>query len=222
MAAHHLANLRGIAPAGPYRLCGRSFGGIVAFEMAQQLAATGDSVSSLVLLDSSTFGLRVDWTWTEQAAQWIRRLCARSALLRNDGPRGALAYVRARARAIWRWVRNGVGLSWQVVDAEVADAIAPSDLPLAKHLLQTMVEYSPKPYPGGMTLIKATEFRSGDAAFDPRNGWRKFVKGDLRIHHVPGNHLTMLDGENVEPIGRLLNRLFSMAGSPSRAGDSPM
>jgi acyl-coenzyme A synthetase/AMP-(fatty) acid ligase/thioesterase domain-containing protein len=48
----HLTTLRSLQPRGPYYLAGHSFGGIVAFEMAQQLLAHGRSVALLAILDS--------------------------------------------------------------------------------------------------------------------------------------------------------------------------
>lgn len=52
MAQHLIAEMRTVRPRGPYFLGGYSFGGIVAFEMAQQLVAAGEEVPVLVLLDS--------------------------------------------------------------------------------------------------------------------------------------------------------------------------
>jgi thioesterase domain-containing protein len=47
----YIEALRTILPHGPYRLIGHSFGGWVVFEMACQLAAAGDKLETLVLLD---------------------------------------------------------------------------------------------------------------------------------------------------------------------------
>lgn len=52
IAAHFIGELKEARPRGPYLLCGYSFGGILAYEMAQQLVAAGDQVPMLVLLDS--------------------------------------------------------------------------------------------------------------------------------------------------------------------------
>ncbi|MDO5626785.1 MAG: AMP-binding protein [Mobilicoccus sp.] len=51
-ARRNLRELRRLAPQGPYRLAGHSFGGLVALEMAQQLRAAGEKVEVLVELDS--------------------------------------------------------------------------------------------------------------------------------------------------------------------------
>jgi thioesterase domain-containing protein len=47
-----LAGLRRIQPRGPYRLGGHSFGGTVAWEMANRLVAAGERVELLALLDT--------------------------------------------------------------------------------------------------------------------------------------------------------------------------
>lgn len=52
MAASYVAALRAEQPHGPYHLLGHSFGGMVAFAMAQQLVAAGETIGSLVLMDS--------------------------------------------------------------------------------------------------------------------------------------------------------------------------
>ncbi|MEU3412796.1 non-ribosomal peptide synthase/polyketide synthase [Streptomyces sp. NPDC006658] len=52
MAAGYLNRLREVQPAGPYRLLGWSFGGLVAQEMAVQLQDAGEEVDLLMLLDT--------------------------------------------------------------------------------------------------------------------------------------------------------------------------
>ena len=55
MAAYYLRRVRDEQPHGPYCLAGHSFGGFVAFEMAQQLHAAEETVSLLGLLDTTGF-----------------------------------------------------------------------------------------------------------------------------------------------------------------------
>jgi len=52
MARRHLATVRELQPAGPYRLGGHSMGGLIALEMAQQLRRAGEEVELLAILDS--------------------------------------------------------------------------------------------------------------------------------------------------------------------------
>ena len=55
MAAAYVAAVRAAQPAGPYRLGGWSFGGLVALEMACQLERAGETVA-LALIDPTTPG----------------------------------------------------------------------------------------------------------------------------------------------------------------------
>jgi thioesterase domain-containing protein len=52
MAADYIKEIRTVQPEGPYLLAGYSSGGVVAFEMAQQLQAQGQQVELLALIDS--------------------------------------------------------------------------------------------------------------------------------------------------------------------------
>ena len=52
IAASFLAEIRDVQPAGPYTLVGTCMGGVVAYEMAQQLHLAGEKVDLLVLLET--------------------------------------------------------------------------------------------------------------------------------------------------------------------------
>src|SRR5690606_19768881 len=52
IARHFIDEMRSVRPRGPYLLGGYSFGGIVAYEMARQLAASGEDVPLLALFDT--------------------------------------------------------------------------------------------------------------------------------------------------------------------------
>ena len=55
IAADYLAQIRRVQPAGPYRLVGRSFGGLVAHAIAAQLRDAGQEVELFALIDSYLF-----------------------------------------------------------------------------------------------------------------------------------------------------------------------
>ena len=58
MAAAHLESLRSVQPEGPYLLGGFCYGGLIAYEMARQLYAQGETVDLLVLIDPTYGGRR--------------------------------------------------------------------------------------------------------------------------------------------------------------------
>jgi len=51
IAALYVRAIRSVQPAGPYLIAGWSFGGIVAYEIAQQLHAAGEQAPLLALID---------------------------------------------------------------------------------------------------------------------------------------------------------------------------
>ncbi len=100
MAQFHLDAIRSVQPCGPYTLIGYSLGGVVAFEIARRLSASGEAVALLLMIDS--------YPHTEPLPLWKRihliavQLCYRvSDLMRSlinrtvDVP---LSRVKARAR----------------------------------------------------------------------------------------------------------------------------
>jgi thioesterase domain-containing protein len=70
LAADYVRDIRLIQPEGPYFLGGECIGGIVAFEMAQQLQAQGQKVATLILLD----------TLAQNSAVWRVGYCIDSLL----------------------------------------------------------------------------------------------------------------------------------------------
>ena len=84
MARAYIDEIRALRPRGPYLLAGYSGGGVVAFEMAQQLKALGEEVPLLVFFDTYHPQMPL------RAVSYSRRL----SRLRKEG----LRYVKELAR----------------------------------------------------------------------------------------------------------------------------
>ena len=63
MAAYYVDAIRNVQPKGPYHLVGYSFGGAVAFEVAQQITAAGGEVGLLGLFDT------IEWSYMVRVKQ---------------------------------------------------------------------------------------------------------------------------------------------------------
>jgi pimeloyl-ACP methyl ester carboxylesterase len=90
MATQYIREIQTLQPQGPYFLGGYSFGGIVAFEMAQQLQRQGQKVALLAMLDSSLPG-------SDQRSPFLKRVVEHFNNFLQLGP----AYLWQRAE-IWR------------------------------------------------------------------------------------------------------------------------
>jgi len=69
MAAEFIRHMRQVQPGGPYYLCGYSFGGLVAYEIAQQLTAQGQPVAMLAFFDTLAPGLSGESTRSERTME---------------------------------------------------------------------------------------------------------------------------------------------------------
>jgi amino acid adenylation domain-containing protein len=61
MAERHVAELRKVQPTGPYRLAGYCVGGTIAYEMACQLRAAGETVERVIMIDSGAANARIPY-----------------------------------------------------------------------------------------------------------------------------------------------------------------
>jgi len=66
LASQYLAEVRQVQPHGPYHFCGFSAGGMIAFEMAQQLRAAGERIGTLLLVEPTVFNN--PGTWADRVA----------------------------------------------------------------------------------------------------------------------------------------------------------
>jgi amino acid adenylation domain-containing protein len=117
LAAHYLPEIRRAQPSGPYFLAGQCFGGLIAFEAAQQLRALGEEVALLALIDTAYPGGQVA-RMAHHLSPWrqwqrVSTLGFRAALpqlarrLRNDGRFALGALGRLGLQAIGRPLAGG-------------------------------------------------------------------------------------------------------------------
>ncbi len=92
MAAALIAQIRTVQPDGPYRLCGHSFGGLLAYEMAVQLEQAGLAVGFVGMLDTPTppqvganasYGARLKNAWRE--ARFFGQILTQAGPMAMDG-----------------------------------------------------------------------------------------------------------------------------------------
>jgi non-ribosomal peptide synthetase component F/thioesterase domain-containing protein len=189
IAERYLQKIRTIQPAGPYLLLGLSFGGLIAYEMAQQLHAQGEQVSLLALLDTQTPDSNLKVPWYHRG--YIHLLD-----LLNKGP--AYFFDRLRHKTIHFQQIFGHG--------EPTTLSRPTPDPRIQFRRQAARGYVLSPYPGRITLFRAMETVSKfeSTAVDPTLGWGNLAVGGLAIHDIPGNHLSILQKPNVSVLASKL------------------
>ena len=193
MAARYVQEIRAVQAQGPYQLCGWSYGGQVAFEMARQLAAAGCAVGLLAILDTGApqgvreFTVRADEAVLLSIVVKEWGLQASADEIRRLAPATRLETLAARLRE-----QQGLafaGPDWLAGRVERFQA-----------RLRALQAYTPGRYPGRIVLLRAAEADDDDAAeyaHDPAMGWREFSQLVVTVRLVPGTHATIADEPHV-------------------------
>jgi thioesterase domain-containing protein len=210
MATSYLDALRAIQPNGPYRLGGWSLGGVVVFEMAQQLHRRGVAVTLFMIDCMAPVELNVqDVAITDEMLLlgFVQDLASRlgkpmplsEGELQQHAPEAQLPYLVERARQA------------QLLPPEIDVAQMQHMLDVYKANLAGMVQYRQQPYAGRIIMLRAQEelHRSGG---DPTMGWSEVASGPVVIEVVPGNHYTILNSPQVQLLATKLGPLLAAHG----------
>jgi amino acid adenylation domain-containing protein len=195
MAAHYVSEIVKLQPDGPYYMGGSSAGGIVAFEMAQQLLAQGKQVGVLALFDTWGPGYPKPLPGITAFKKRFFHFKDRVDLhvgnfLVAEGAREKFAYVVTKSRRLSNNIRRAARKRWSKL-RELPNALL-NPLPRALRNVENMGVratelYEPEPYPGRVTLFRASKQPAG-VVFDPELGWGSVALGGVDVYEVPGRH----------------------------------
>jgi amino acid adenylation domain-containing protein len=187
MAAHYVREIRAFQPNGPYYLLGASFGGLVIYEMAQQLLAQGQQVAFLGMLNTNcpVYSLR-------------KRIGCHLGHLKE---RGVGNYTRGLSQSLrQRFFVDKSAVSDAAVQSVVPDQEDDALVQVVAAIMEAQQKYVPgnRRYPG-----KITFFWADNAARDfedNRLAWAKLAAGGCEIHVVPGTHTRMREEPHVQKL----------------------
>lgn len=207
MASDYIQHMRSVQGSGPYAIGGYSFGGLVAFEIAQRLRRMGERVELLSLIDTQVHGRYLP-LWPSLRLRAIR-MRGTLRILWNLGPRERLGYLQDKSMVLVDRIRAGFGrkpLRPDLVGDLIGEANFPAPLRRVRGaMLLAMRDYCPAPYPGKVVFLRAAEAGDGDSL----PVWRKVVRGGLDISVMPGNHDQMIAGPNAKELAGALARHLS-------------
>ncbi|MBW4629686.1 MAG: amino acid adenylation domain-containing protein [Brasilonema octagenarum HA4186-MV1] len=200
MAIHYIQELQTVQPHGPYFLSGWSFGGLVAFEMAQQLSRQSEQIALLALLDTTppflSYKGEVDYAFLlVELFKDKLDLCLEE--LRQYEPEKQIFYVIEQAK------QKNIFLEGVDFDQ------APHLLKILQINAQALQNYKPQFYSGSIVLLKASET---DEDFEYH--WSELVK-DIETVVVPGNHLNMVSPPQVQTLAQKLENFIEQARNKS-------
>jgi amino acid adenylation domain-containing protein len=199
MAAYYIDALQSVQAEGPYRLGGWSAGGVVAFEMAQQLHARGHKVNLLALLDARIPSSEEDFADEDFEATLLADFIRYFGLSMNSQE----SLARLPKDELLTRVLEQAKLAG-LVPPDVQASQAHPFIELCKADFRATQSYVPQRYPGRITLFKASQ-ELAEISSDPTLGWGKLAAGGAEVHVVPGNHASMVYKPHVEVLARELN-----------------
>jgi thioesterase domain-containing protein len=196
--------MRRIQPKGPYYLLGYCYGGLVAYEIAQQLHACGERVAFLGLLDAaerkSVVEIRRNDSWLMRFQQRLLRILGN---VEGLPLRRKLAYLPERTlsrilRLIY-WVAPSLGVR-----------SIPSFLKSVEDILWVAGKtYAPQPWPGRLTIFRAS--KQSEIRLSPDLGWARLAKEGVAIVEVPGGHFDVFSKENVNVLADRLRESLGLS-----------
>ncbi|MBD1808186.1 amino acid adenylation domain-containing protein [Microcoleus sp. FACHB-SPT15] len=233
IAAYYINCLRKVQPSGPYFLGGWSFGGLVAFEMAQQLTRGGHQVALLALLDTlapipgniPSFREGFKFLLTTATRSIWSFLLDYFYLITASNKHQTKSFLPSftNFNKLFQWLGSSESLSSFWGKAALANLIPQesrerilSELNIRPILrvyqanTQANLNYVPQIYPNPITLLR-TSGESSTAHKDSTLGWSQLAKGKVEVHQVPGNHLTMLKKPHVQVLAEQLKICINKA-----------
>lgn len=214
MAEFYIQEIKTLQPEGPYYLGGTSFGGLTAFEAAQQLNNKGEEVALVALLDtgtpdypkylSNTRGFR------SRFYNVLRRIEHHRDTLAGFDWTERFGYIKGRAGSVRlkyrRKIVNGYKKLIRRFYKSRGKSLPRSYIQIEDQIGRAGQIYKPEVYPGDVVLFRASKQPLGIVS-DETLGWRDLVGGKLEITEVPGHHGSII----TEPFVRVLARELAAA-----------
>ena len=183
MARGYIREMKLVNPEGPYLLVGGSMGGMIAFEVAQQLKNNNDKIEKLIVLD--TFGPDVNIQVYDKSDRSFLKNFQLSIFYRRK------MFINQIRKIFHRTLGLSLPLDIRLFDTEMAN-------------YRALWKYKPKTYEGDLQLIRAPRRATGWYS-DPLMGWGKTIKGTVHSIEIEGTHNDFIESPKLgEVLGRLV------------------
>ena len=206
MAAIHLAQMRAIQPEGPYLIAGWSFGGVLAYEIAQQIVASGAAVEFLGLIDANPVRDSISGRmasdgsllakFTEALTEIDRKLAAGETDLQADD--------------------NLYGLMGHSIAEGVTAKHLRQIMEVTKDNLAAVADYRPVPYTGSIDLFQP-EASTAEIQQLLHTELCALAEGPLRLHSIPGDHYSILRSPLVDNTARAIDDALTSIARSSKS-----
>ena len=221
MAEHHVEEILKFQPEGPYAIAGGSFGGYLAYEIAQQLRARNKEVSFLCLFDLDA-GSELEFMSSGK-----RKLIG-AQLLAQRFVKRAMHFIasdkKQRKEYLQALKKNGINKephdeleSW-LDKHNMAEMIGEESASYFRKVEEACYEalqgYQIKSYDGNVLIVRAKDgYYNNTYAHDL--GWSHFVSGKVDVKIAPGDHNSIFWEPFVYDLAKIVDECAKQANRVS-------
>jgi thioesterase domain-containing protein/acyl carrier protein len=220
MASEYIEAIKSVRAEGPYLLMGWSYGGVVAFEMGQQLIRQGEKLVLTVVLDAPVPG--------EMGEAFSKDEGVVATLLARELARQKGVEINLKVEDV---IGKQGDEQLRIVAEELSRSnVAPKDVGV-EHIKRVLagyekraaalMQYEAKVYAGELGVIRAKHKDEemmkmlGQAQLnlvkDETYGWKKVCEKEVYSQEVGGHHETMLLEPQVRELAQKLNGMIEQA-----------
>ncbi|KAI5923108.1 polyketide synthase [Camillea tinctor] len=192
MATKFIQEMKRRQPKGPYAVSGWSAGGVIAYEIVNQLTKANEEVTHLLIIDAPCP------ITIEPLPTSLHRWFAEIGLL-GEGD-------SAEAKKIPSWLLPHFAASVTALSNYTAEPIAKEKCPevmviwCEDGVCKLPTDPRPDPYPTGHALF----LLDNRSDFGP-NRWDEYLDiNKMKFRHMPGNHFSMMHGDLAKQLGGFL------------------
>jgi len=190
MAEYHLKAIREVQPRGPYLLCGYSFGGLIAVEIARKLSGLGETIAMLTMIDAYPHPRHLPTA--QRYESYVQRV--------RDRVRRVLGDTTTSSQT----ANESQKLSERICGSAIR--------PVTQAARAALHLYTPKRYSGTVHFV-SPEIRTVFPG-DPTGPWGGLI-GQLTKEKVPGAHHGMLQTSAVPLAAALSRQVMEAVGRQS-------
>lgn len=219
MAQAAIAEIKRVRPAGPYIIGGHCVGGLIAFEITQQLRAAGDEVEQLIILDAPAPHFFQDKKEIAlDNAGWISVLL--NSIEHMTGKRISIIAEQLQARDAENQLQL---LRQKLAEANMVPANAPLSqikglLEVFKANAQLHFPAASQTWPVPISLLRACDINlhydysmyddAHSSMAQSTLGWQRYAQGEVGVALVAGDHITMLAPEQAPSLAGELQKFI--------------
>jgi len=210
MAESYVREIRAVQSKGPYQICGRSLGGMIAFEIACQLSAQGERVSLLAMLDTYPAGHRnlLNETKASRANAIADKLARHTKNLSRLSLWRKLWYLIDKSRYAPKKIQIHAWQALYHVFTRIGRPLPRAFRSVEQFNFAAARKYMPKVYDGRVTLFWASE--DLNAGQDIVEGWESLARAGVEVRKMPGTHVDIMKepfiGKIAEDLKQYLDR----------------